>query len=309
MSASFSERCMGSSSLHVHGMLASVIASFSWVFCPAAVDRVVATLSGTFPIKDLGRLDYFLGIEVSYNPRGMVLTQRKYALDLLHRANMEHCRAVTTPLSSTDKLSRHTGDPLGPADVFSYRSLVGGLQYLTLTRPDLSFAVNKVYQFLSQPTTVHYEAVKRILRYVKGTISTGLHLQRTTSTALDIYTDADWAGCPDDHRSTRGFAIFLGGNLVSWSSRKQPTVSRSSTEAEYKALANGTAEAIWIQSVLTELGVRQSRPPVLWCDNLGATYLSESGVSCSYKAHRDRFSFCSGEGCHGSSSCSVYCLC
>jgi histone deacetylase 1/2 len=177
-----------------------------------------------------------------------------------------------------DKLSREAGHPLGPDDAFSYRSLVGGLQYLTLTRPDLSFVVNKVCQFLSQPTTVHYEAVKRILRYVKGTLSTGLQFQPTTSTMLDVYTDADWAGCPDDRRSTGGFAVFLGGNLVSWSSRKQPTVSRSSTEAEYKALANGTAEVVWIQSVLTELGVRQSRPPVLWCDNPGATYLSANPI-------------------------------
>jgi histone deacetylase 1/2 len=242
------------------------------------VDRVVQTLSGTFPIKDLGPLEYFLGIEASSTAKGLVLTQHKYALDLLHRANMESCRSVTTPMSSTDKLSREAGHPLGPDDAFSYRSLVGGLQYLTLTRPDLSFAVNKVCQFLSQPTTVHYEAVKRILRYVKGTLSTGLQFQPTTSTMLDVYTDADWAGCPDDRRSTGGFAVFLGGNLVSWSSRKQPTVSRSSTEAEYKALANGTAEVVWIQSVLTELGVRQSRPPVLWCDNPGATYLSANPI-------------------------------
>ncbi|KAK1618045.1 hypothetical protein QYE76_023562 [Lolium multiflorum] len=244
----------------------------------SAVDHVVHTLSATFPIKDLGRLEYFLGIEAAYKSQGMILTQHKYALDLLHRANMENCRAVTTPMSSTDKLSRDDGDPLGPDDVFRYRSLVGGLQYLTLTRPDLSFAVNKVCQYLSRPTTVHYEAVKRILRYIKGTLSTGLHIQPSSSTVLDIYTDADWAGCPDDRRSTGGFAIFLGGNLISWSSRKQPTVSRSSTEAEYKALANGTAEATWIQSVLRELGVHQPRPPVLWCDNLGATYLSANPV-------------------------------
>ena len=152
------------------------------------------------------------------------------------------------------------------------------MQYLTLTRPDLSFAVNKVCQYLSQPTTVHYEAVKRILRYVKGTVCTGLKIQKSLSTVLNIYTDADWAGCSDDRRSTGGYAIFLGPNLVSWSSRKQPTVSRSSTEAEYKALANGTAEATWIQSVLKELGVQQTRPPILWCDNLGATYLSANPV-------------------------------
>jgi histone deacetylase 1/2 len=181
-------------------------------------------------------------------------------------------------MSSVEKLARDVGDPLAPDDVFRYHSLVGGLQYLTLTRPDISFAVNKVCQFLSQPTTVHYEAVKRILRYIKGTAFTGVFIQKTASTVLNVYTNADWASCADDRRSTGGFAIFLGPNLVSWSSRKQPTVSRSSTEAEYKALANGTAEVMWIQSVLKELGVHQSKPPVLWCDNLGATYLTANPV-------------------------------
>ena len=244
----------------------------------AVVERLVQTLSSTFPIKDLGRLEYFLGIEAAYKSDCMVLTQHKYALDLLHRAEMENCRPVPTPMSATDKLSHALGDPLPTDDTFWYRSLVCGLHYLTLTRPDLPFAVNKVCQYLSQPTTVHYEAVKRILRYVQGTVSTGLRIQPSTSSVLNIYTDADWAGCPDDRRSTGGFAVFFGQNLISWSSRKQPTISRSSTEAEYKALANGTAEAIWIQSLLTELGVSQSRPPVLWCDNLGATYLSANPV-------------------------------
>ncbi|CAM8890666.1 unnamed protein product [Rhodiola kirilowii] len=156
--------------------------------------------------------------------------------------------------------------------------MVGGLLYLTLTRPDISFAVNKVCQYVSKPTDDHWEAVKRILRYVKGTIDTCLKFRRSSLTRLSIFTDADWAGCSDDRRSTGGFAIFLGPNLISWSAKKQPTVSRSSTEAEYKALANGTAEATWIQSVLRELGVKQKQPPILWCDNLGATYLTANPV-------------------------------
>jgi histone deacetylase 1/2 len=177
-----------------------------------------------------------------------------------------------------EKLSANQGDVLGPDDTFAYRSAVGGLQYLTLTRPDISFAVNKVCQYLSKPTTVHWEAVKRILRYVKGTVSTGLRIQKNSSTLLSVFTGADWAGSADDRRSTGGFALFFGPTLISWSARKQPTVSRSSTEAEYKALANGTAEAMWIQSLLRELRISQPRPPVLWCDNLGATYLTANPV-------------------------------
>ena len=122
------------------------------------------------------------------------------------------------------------------------------LQYLTLTRPDISFAVNKVCQYLSKPTDVHWEAVKRILRYIKGTIATGLQIHRSNSTLLSVFTDADWAGCADERLSTGSYVDFLGSNLISWSARKQPTVSCSSSEAEYKALANGAAEVAWVQS-------------------------------------------------------------
>jgi hypothetical protein len=125
---------------------------------------------------------------------------------------------------------------------------------------------------------VHWEAVKRILRYVKGTVDTGLHFRKFSLLDVSIFTDTDWAGCVDDWHSTGGYAVFVGPNLVSWSSKKQPTVSRSSTEAEYKALANGAAKAIWISSLLKELGVPQQRASVLWCDNLGATYLTANPV-------------------------------
>jgi len=243
-----------------------------------AVEGLVRSLSDTFPIKDLGTLEYFLGLEASYNSGGMTLMQRKYTLDLLHRVNMENCNPTSTPMVTTERLARDTGALLGTEDSFRYRSVVGSLQYLTLTRPDISFAVNKVCQFLSQPTEVHWEAVKRILRYVKGTLDTGLRIRKSSQQNISIFTNADWTGCVDDRRSTSGFAVFVGLNLVSWSSKKQPTVSRSSTEAEYKALANGAAEAMWVSSLLTELGVSQQQTPVLWCDNLGATYLTANPV-------------------------------
>jgi histone deacetylase 1/2 len=113
---------------------------------------------------------------------------------------------------------------------------------------------------------------------VKATSNLGITFRKSSSTLLSAFSDADWAGCLEDRRSTGGFAIFIGPNLVSWSARKQATVSRSSTEAEYKALANATTELIWVEAILTELGVRLRAKPVLWCDNIGATYLSVNPV-------------------------------
>jgi hypothetical protein len=132
----------------------------------------------------------------------------------------------------------------------------------TLTRPDIAFSVNKVCQFLRAPTTVNWTAVKRILRYLRGTISLGLRISKSSSTVVSAFSDADWAGCPDDRRSTGGFAAYVGSNLVSWNAKKQATVSRSSTEAEYKSLANATAEVMWVQTLLDKLGLLQSKAAV-----------------------------------------------
>ncbi|RVW75984.1 Retrovirus-related Pol polyprotein from transposon RE1 [Vitis vinifera] len=135
-----------------------------------------------------------------------------------------------------------------------YQSLVGALQYLTITRPDIAHAVNSVSQFLHAPTIDHFLAVKRILRYVKGTLHFGLTFRPSTiPSALVAYSDADWAGCPDTRRSTSGYSIYLGNNLVSWSAKKQPNVSRSSYESEYRALAMIAAELLWLTHLLHDL--------------------------------------------------------
>lgn len=216
-----------------------------------------------FALKDLGELSYFLGIEVAPIPGGILFKQEKCAGDILATVGMTKCKISSTPLAATEKLLRLEGDPLSPEDATKYRSIVGALQYLTLTQPDLAFAVNKVYQYLHSPTTTHWTVVKRILRYVKGTCNIGLKIMKSPSMVVSGFYDADWAGYVDDKRSTCGFAIFYGPNLISWSAKKQATVSRSSTKAEYKFPANAMSEIAWVEAFLKELGIRLKVPPRL----------------------------------------------
>jgi hypothetical protein len=138
---------------------------------------------------------------------------------------------------------------------------------------------------MHQPTVAHWAATKRILRYLRGTLYHGLSFRSSCSLTIDAYSDADWAGSVDDRRSTSGYCIFLGNNLVSWSAKKQPTVSRSSTKAEYRSLALTCAELLWLQYLLTELRVPLAAPPTLWCDNIGVTFLASNPMFHSRTKH------------------------
>ncbi|XP_062118816.1 uncharacterized mitochondrial protein AtMg00810-like [Humulus lupulus] len=164
-------------------------------------------------------------------------------------------------MTGGEKLSAQGSDPV--QDPQLYRSLVGALQYATITRPEITYDVNRVSQFMQTPLQSHWKTVKRILRYLKGTLDFGLHMGRSKELGLTGFYDVDWASNPDDRRSTSRFCVYLGSNLVSWSSKKQRTVSRSSTEAEYRSLANVTAEITWIQSLLAELHLPSSQPPIV----------------------------------------------
>ena len=159
------------------------------------------------------------------------------------------------------------------------------MQYLTFTKPDITFAVQQVCLHMHDPREPHRTALQRILRYLRSTVDHGLLLHRALSTELVVYTDAEWVGCPDTRRSTSGYAVFLGGNLVSWSSKRQPVVSRSSAEAEYRAVANGMAEASWLRQLLAELHSPLAKSTLVYCDNVSAVYLSTNPVQHQRTKH------------------------
>ena len=242
---------------------------------PTAVSDIITQLSTAFELKDLGPLRYFLGLQIEYKKVGLFVHQHKYLTDLLHKFHMTECKAATTPIAPTPSLSTTTTDLL--SDPTSYRSLVGALQYATFTRPDITFAVNRVCQFMHQPSTLHFTAAKRILRYLKGTLDKGVLFQ-PGPLALTAFTDADWAGDASDRRSTSGLVVFLGNNPITWLSKKQHTVSRSSTEAEYRSLATGAAELAWLRQVLCDLRLYLPSAPLIWCDNTSALALASNPV-------------------------------
>lgn len=250
---------------------------------PALLSRILSGLSAAFDITDLGQLHHFLGIGVTYNDKGMFLSQQNYIADILHRASMTNCNPCNTPVDTKPKLAADEGKPV--SDPSHYRSLAGALQYLTLTRPEIAFAVQQVRLFMHDPREAHLAALKRILRYLKGTISHGLQLNKSSITDLVAYSDADWAGCPSTRRSTSGYCVFLGEILISWSSKRQDTVSRSSAEAEYRGVANAVAETIWIRNLLLELGCPLKKATLVYCDNISAVYLSSNPVQHQRTKH------------------------
>lgn len=233
-------------------------------------------LSQHFEMKDLGHLNYFLGLEVSSHSDGYTLSQAKYASDLLSRAGITDTKTVSTPLEPNVKLDLFDGTPLPDATL--YRQLVGSLVYLTVTRPDIAYAVHIVSQFMSAPRSTHFAAVLRILRYIKGTLFHGLHFSAHSSLHLTAYSDADCMGDPTDRRSTTGFCFFLGNSLISWRSKKQSLNSRSTTEAEYRAIADTAQELIWLRWLLENMGVSHSSPTTLYCDNQSAIYIAHNDV-------------------------------
>ncbi|XP_072147931.1 uncharacterized mitochondrial protein AtMg00810-like [Setaria viridis] len=178
---------------------------------------------GANVVIDLRTLHHFLGVHVRRTARGLFLSQHQYTLDILKRANMSDCKTCATLVDTCAKLSAIASPPV--KDATAYRSLASALQYLTFTRPNITYAIQQICLYMHDPQECHLVALKRILRYLRGTATLGLQIWLSSSSELVVYSDADWAGCLDTRYSTSGYAVFLGDNLVSWSSKRQHTIS------------------------------------------------------------------------------------
>ncbi|KAK9200255.1 hypothetical protein WN944_015452 [Citrus x changshan-huyou] len=238
------------------------------------VEEVIGRLGFEFALKDLGDFNYFLGLEVTPSAAGIQLSQTKYIGDLLKKAQMIGSKGCQTPMSLSDKLVKDRRAAFENPSL--YRSLIGSLQYITLTRPEIAFTVNKLSQFIAAPTVIHWQACRRLLRYLQSTTDFGLEFFSTGKITLTTFSDADWGSDLDDKKSVSGYCIYLGDNLVSWSSKKQQIVSRSSAESEYRALALAVSEVLWILYVLKELKMSPLQVPALHCDNKSAEALANN---------------------------------
>ncbi|KAH9726800.1 hypothetical protein KPL70_008430 [Citrus sinensis] len=240
-------------------------------------------LAAEFEMKDLGQLKYFLGIEVARSKSGIFLSQRKYVLDLLTETGMLDCKPAETPMEMNHKLGILPNQT--PTDKGRYQRLVGRLIYLSHTRTDIAYAVSIVSQFMHSPSEEHMDAVYRILRYLKCAPGKGLLFSKNNVSNIEGYTDSDWAGDQTTRRSTSGYFTFVEGNLVTWRSKKQKVVARSSAEAEFRGMAQGVCEMLWIKNILKDLGIDYAKPMNLKCDSKAAIEIAQNPVQHDRTKH------------------------
>ncbi|KAK9706501.1 hypothetical protein RND81_07G130100 [Saponaria officinalis] len=253
--------------------------------CEVMLKAFKKSMMDEFEMSDLGKMHYFLGIEVVQSTNGIFICQQKYVREILDKFQMRNCNPVNTPNEFGLKLNK---DPGGTkVDSTLYKQIVGSLMYLTATRPDIMYSVSLISRYTEKPTHMHLSAAKRILRYLQGTKDFGLLYQTGQKPHLYGFTDSDYAGDEDDRRSTSGYAFMLGNGAVSWSSKKQPIVTLSSTEAEFVAATACACQAIWIRRILEELKFKQEGATTIFCDNISTIKLSKNHVLHGRSKHID----------------------
>lgn len=221
------------------------------------VNKFKDYLSECFHIKDLGKLKYFLGIEVGRGDEGFMLAQRKYALDLIADVGLLGSKPAATPMEQQHKLVLDTSPFIRDAE--QYRRLIGRLIYLTITRPDISYSVHILSQFMKATREMQWDAALRVVKYLKGTAGQGIMLSSKSELNMSVYCDADWSACPVTRRSLSAYVTLVGDSPVSWKTKKQSVVSHSSAEAEYRSMAQATREVKWLRRLLNDLGAPQSK--------------------------------------------------
>ncbi|CAM8975586.1 unnamed protein product [Rhodiola kirilowii] len=255
------------------------------------IEEFKADMRSEFDMSDLGEMKYFLGVEVIQNDDGIFLCQRKYAREVLARFKMEQCNSVQNPIVPGSKLTKE--DQNGFVNAREYKQMVGCLMYLAATRPDLMFIISLVSRFMQNPTTLHLAAIKRVLRrYIRGTIDWGICYKRGGSDELTAYSDSDYFGDQNSRRSTSGYALFLSNTVITWSSKRQPVVALSTTEAEFIASVACACQAVWLRRVFETIGLPQKQSTVIYCDNMSTIMLSKNPVMHKRSKHIDvRFHF------------------
>lgn len=240
------------------------------------IEEFKGYLSSCFHMKSLGVLKYFLGIEVARTPAGIYLCQRKYAMDIIVETGLLGAKPASFPLDQNHKLALTKTDLL--PDPTLYRRLVGRLIYLGNTRPELTYAIHILSQFMQAPRQAHWDATTHVVRYLKSNPGQGIHLRSNTKLTLTAWCDSNYAGCPLTRRSLTGWLIQLGESPISWKTRKHDVVSRSSTEAEYRSMADTVSELLWLIELLQCFGIKLDAPVPLHCDNLSTIHLSKNPV-------------------------------
>lgn len=241
-----------------------------------AINSFKAYLSTCFHMKDLGKLKYFLGLEVARSSQGIYLCQRKYTLDIITECGLLGCKPAGSPMDQNHRLGKTEGELL--ADLERFRRLVGRLIYLLATRPDLAYSVHILSQFMQRPRQEHWLAAVKVVRYLKGTIGQGVLFRAETTFTITSWCDADWGACRTTHRSLSGWIIQCGSSPITWKTKKQDVVSLSSTEAEFRAMRAITKELIWLKGLLSELGIDHAAPMTICCDNKSALHISANPV-------------------------------